>query len=127
MVARCTNPEHAAWKNYGGRGVTLCERWRVFENFLADMGECPSGLTLDRKDNDGGYEPANCRWATRSQQNRTSRCALNLKRDRKLTDAQVFDIRANSLLCRVTKAELARRFGISPQHVSRIVRGQRRS
>jgi len=66
MVQRCTNPKAQAWRNYGGRGIGVCERWLKFENFLADMGERPIGLDLDRINNDGNYEPSNCRWTTRS-------------------------------------------------------------
>lgn len=69
MIQRTTNPRHPAWDDYGGRGITVCTRWRNdFAAFLADMAERPDGLTLDRIDNDGGYEPGNCRWATWSQQ-----------------------------------------------------------
>jgi len=74
MRTRCTNPKAPNYPRYGGRGVTVCERWRHFENFLADMGEPPPGKSLDRyPDNAGNYEPGNCRWATLSEQNRNLR------------------------------------------------------
>lgn len=69
MIRRCGDPRHPAYGGYGDRGVTVCERWCAsFDNFLADMGECPPGLTLDRRNNDGNYEPGNCRWATKREQ-----------------------------------------------------------
>jgi hypothetical protein len=68
MVARCLTPTNKDYLRYGGRGIAVCERWRTFEEFLADMGECPMGMTLDRESPLGNYEPSNCRWATRKQQ-----------------------------------------------------------
>ena len=68
MKQRCRDPGDTSYARYGGRGITFCERWLDFNNFLQDMGERPDGLTLDRLDNDGNYEPSNCRWATRKQQ-----------------------------------------------------------
>lgn len=68
MRQRCTNPNSHRFLLYGGRGIKVCQRWDSFENFLADMGEKPDGLSLDRINNDGNYEPSNCRWATRKEQ-----------------------------------------------------------
>jgi hypothetical protein len=73
MRNRCENPNVGEWKNYGGRGIAVCERWHKFENFLADVGERPNGMTLDRIDNDGDYEPGNVKWSSRPEQMRNRR------------------------------------------------------
>lgn len=80
MIQRCLNPKSSNYQHYGGRGILVCERWLDFENFYADMGKAPASLSLDRIDNEKGYSPDNCRWATGKEQCRNTRrnCHLTL-------------------------------------------------
>jgi hypothetical protein len=79
MLSRCTNPNFPKHKCYGARGIGVCDRWRSYENFLADMGRKPSPLhSIDRIDNDGNYEPGNCRWATSLEQARNKRNTMHI-------------------------------------------------
>ena len=99
MKNRCANQKVAGYKDYGGRGVSVCERWKSFENFYADMGDRPSDKhSLERRDNDGNYEPSNCYWATKAEQAKNRR---NTK-----------FIEANGE--RLHLAEWARKLGCSP-------------
>lgn len=76
---RCTNPNNPQYLYYGGRGIVMCQRWMdSFEDFYADMGDRPEGMTLDRIDNNKGYEPNNVRWATKQEQARNRRCVVEV-------------------------------------------------
>jgi hypothetical protein len=79
MKARCNNKNNPNYHNYGGRGIQVCERWKAFENFYEDMGDPPfKGANLDRINNDGNYEPSNCRWVTKKENQRNKRQNLNV-------------------------------------------------
>lgn len=105
MKSRCFNPNNIRFHRYGERGITVCDRWMSFESFYADMGDCPPGMTLDRIDNDGNYEPGNCRWATvREQSQKTSRIRFLTFNGETLSLAEWarrLGIRANTLTMRL--------------------------
>lgn len=96
MMNRCADRHENKYPNYSGRGIKVCDRWKSFENFFADMGVRPKGKTLDRINNDGNYDPSNCRWATRREQN------INTSRNIKIT------LRGETL----TISEWAERLGV---------------
>jgi hypothetical protein len=114
MHKRCYNQKSDKWLRYGARGIKVCARWKLFANFLADMGERPHGKTLDRKNNNGNYTPSNCRWATPKQQVRNSTTVktvmVNGKKFESLTDAAIFfNVKPNTFRVRLNR-------GFSPEN-----------
>ena len=81
MLERCSNPRASHFKDYGGRGIKVCQRWHEFANFYADMGDPPDGMSIDREDNDGDYTPENCRWANDLEQAANKRTTHRIARD----------------------------------------------
>lgn len=112
MISRCIYPSQVHYPDYGGRGITVCDRWMNgeggltgFECFLADMGEKPLGLTIDRIDNDGHYEPLNCRWATWEEQFRNTRATV--------VDMTTVKRISNDRVRGMSQIELASKYGVS--------------
>lgn len=115
MIQRCTNPRRKAFPSYGGRGILVCQRWlNSFESFLADMGPRPSKTSLDRINNDGNYEPGNCRWATNAEQSRN-------KRSNKLESHEPDQIRWLSSLG-FSYREISQFFEVSRSLIAAVVR-----
>jgi len=109
MLARCRYEYFAHW---AGRGIVVCDRWLQFENFKLDMGERPLGYTLDRINNDGNYEPGNCRWATQKEQNLNKRSNAR----QKLTKTDIPIIRDDTR----THEAIARDYGVSRPTITQI-------
>lgn len=114
MIYRCTSPDDKAWKNYGGRGISVCEQWLTsFDNYYAHVGDAPPGLTLDRIDNDGNYEPGNMRWATPHQQTFNQRHACRLattcRQGHPYDDANTYVTPLGKRDCRTCRTEASRR------------------
>lgn len=123
MIERCYNPNCCAWKYYGARGVRVCDRWRnSYVAFLADMGRKPSAKhSIDRKNNDGNYEPKNCRWSTRLEQARNQR-----RPNRKLNPEAVKVARffARKYPRRIGQIFLSRLFGVSQAALNDAILGK---
>ena len=107
MMQRCYSPRCPTYQRYGARGIQVCERWHDFENYNADIGTPPPGMTLDRINNDGNYEPGNCRWATPLEQSRNSRRSHLIE-----VDGAKDSIRG-----------WARHFGVHQSKLSNLIRG----
>ena len=122
MKTRCLNSNCPDYKNYGGRGIKVCERWMDFTNFLADMGEKPEGLTLDRINNDGNYEPGNCRWATWKEQRRNQR-----KFDHKTQYAFIAIDEHGTMIVSNNQREFARQHGLNQQSITACLNGRQKS
>ena len=113
MRSRCLNSKNLRYKDYGGREIIVCRRWRDFKTFLLDMGEKPEGLSLERKDNDKGYSPDNCKWATPMEQsNNTRRNKLFIAYG---PDGQEELVKSQSLF--------AREYNLNPNCICNCLRG----
>lgn len=115
MVRRCHNEKHHAFKDYGARGISVCDKWRNFKGFFEDMGKQPSGMSIERIDNSLGYFKENCRWATTSEQARNRRSTkLNLDQVKKIKELIVNG---------VAQKTIANQFGVSRSNIGHIAQG----
>jgi hypothetical protein len=118
MRKRCNDPNTIGWRYYGGRGIRVCDRWNgSFVLFIEDMGECPDGMTIDRINNDGDYEPSNCRWASTVEQARN-------KSNTKLTEELVRQIKEKIRTGESTVSGMAIETGISYHTIYQAVNGR---
>lgn len=123
MHDRCGNPQSDSYKNYGGRGITVCDRWKDIRAFTADMGDRPKGYSLERIDNDGNYEPGNCKWIPKGKQVRNRRVSV-------LNEETAASIRQE---CRrripggytdgLTRDQLAGKYGCSVATIKKVLDG----
>jgi len=118
MRQRCQNPDDYAYKHYGSRGIKVCERWDKFENFLEDMGERPKGLTIERIDNDKGYFPKNCKWATMKDQ-------LRNRRNVRLNPLKASVIKKLLTDSQLLQKEIAELFGVNKSTICDVNKGRR--
>ena len=116
MIQRCKNKNNPAYKDYGGRGISICKEWEKFENFHNDMGDRPIGLELDRRNNDGNYEPNNCRWVTPKINARNRRTTI-------LSMEKAVLIRKEAKKTGITHKKLAKRYGVSKSTIAKITCG----